>query len=375
MSEKLYALLLRFHSSRFLRDYGDEALQLFRDRAHHERGFWARLRLWLDLLADLAISIPHGYVAMKPRFSMGTTPGELDGVPSFRLLGQKPLNRGALALGVALSLILLVTVLLDTGALPHEIVGLIAHGETSQPLAGVWPSAGISSPAPSQHGQQKPQTVQGLARYRYAMERDNCTFEKVLILQHNIGYLKLNSFPDPFVCGATARASMTSLNGADSIIFDLRDNGGGDPEMVTRIVAYLFDHSEYIYNPGKNLSWTPSPVVGNRLADKPAYILISTRTIAAAEQFAFDLKMLKRATLVGEPTPGSAQAPVFSSDHRWSRHGNGGDESVYPHSKSDWGGISVEPDVRVKESVALETAVTLAETRLPESQTTRQSQH
>jgi len=44
------------------------------------------------------------------------------------------------------------------------------------------------------------------------LEQDNCTFKKVEILPNNIGYLKLNGFPDPSVCQATARAPMASLN-------------------------------------------------------------------------------------------------------------------------------------------------------------------
>ena len=51
-----------------------------------------------------------------------------------------------------------------------------------------------------------------LARYRKAMVRENCTFETAEILPHNIGYLKLNSFPDPAICQTTARAAMGSLN-------------------------------------------------------------------------------------------------------------------------------------------------------------------
>ncbi len=61
MSEKIYVLLLRLHSAQFREAYGAEALQLFRDRARDEKGFPASVRLWLDLLADLAISIPRGY--------------------------------------------------------------------------------------------------------------------------------------------------------------------------------------------------------------------------------------------------------------------------------------------------------------------------
>jgi len=35
-----------------------------------------------------------------------------------------------------------------------------------------------------------------IERHHEALRQNNCTFEKVEILPHNIGYLKLNSFPD-----------------------------------------------------------------------------------------------------------------------------------------------------------------------------------
>src|SRR2546430_8060763 len=43
--------------------------------------------------------------------------------------------------------------------------------------------------------------------------------------------LKFDSFPDPSLCQQTAAAAMASLNDADAIIFDLRDNRGGYPGM------------------------------------------------------------------------------------------------------------------------------------------------
>ncbi len=58
MSEKLYEFLLRLYPEHFRRTYGDEALRLVRDRARSEKGFLSGLRLWLDLLLDLAKSLP-----------------------------------------------------------------------------------------------------------------------------------------------------------------------------------------------------------------------------------------------------------------------------------------------------------------------------
>ena len=59
MSEKLYALLLRLYPARFRRNWEEDALQLFRDRLQDERGTFRRLRLWFDVLGDLAVSAPR----------------------------------------------------------------------------------------------------------------------------------------------------------------------------------------------------------------------------------------------------------------------------------------------------------------------------
>ena len=204
-------------------------------------------------------------------------------------------------------------------------------------------------------------------QYRQVMEQQNCTFERIEILAHNIGLLKLNSFPDVSVCRQKAAEAMARLNSVDAIIFDLRDNHGGEPDMTAFLAAYLFDHPEYWYNPRENTterSWTHSPVEGNKLADKPVFILTSGATLSGAEQFCYDLKMLKRATLVGETTGGGAHAGVF---HRIDDHfGIGIPEvkTINPYGKMDWAETGVEPDVKVKAQDALDTAVKLAISKL-----------
>jgi hypothetical protein len=205
------------------------------------------------------------------------------------------------------------------------------------------------------------------AAYRDEALRVNCAFEQVKILPHNIGYLKLNAFPDTSVCQAAATAAMAKLNDADALIFDLRDNRGGFPSMVSLIAAYLFDHPEYMYCPLENTtaeSWTHSPVPGNKLANKPVYILTSLRTISAAEEFTYDLKMLKRATLVGETTAGA--------NHAASLHAIGDNfyvatvevRAINPYSKYNWNDTGVEPDVKASAPDALTAALRLVDKRL-----------
>ncbi|MGA2168454.1 MAG: S41 family peptidase [Terracidiphilus sp.] len=204
------------------------------------------------------------------------------------------------------------------------------------------------------------------AQYHKQMERDNCGFRKVEILPGNIGYLKFDMFADASFCGPTVVAAMNFLAHVDAIIFDLRENGGGDPKMVALVLSYLFDqptHVNDLYNRKDDATtqyWTLPFVPGIRLGSAPAFVLIAKRTFSGAEEFTYDLKNLKRATIVGETTGGGAH-PV--SGHPVGDHfmiGVPYARAINPISKTDWEGTGVEPDVPVKASEALETAEKLA---------------
>jgi peptidase S41-like protein len=218
-------------------------------------------------------------------------------------------------------------------------------------------------------------TAEELARYRSDMKRENCTFEKVTILAHNIGYMKFDGFPELSVCRSTVARVMASLNHADALIFDVRDNHGGDPHMVALIASYLFDrrtHLNDIYTRTEGTRtegttqqfWTQSPIRGNRLADKLVYVLTSSATFSGAEEFCYDLKNLKRATLVGETTGGGAHpaGPHRIDDHFQIRVPDA--RPINPISKTDWEGTGVTPDVKVDGGDALKTAEALAAKKL-----------
>ena len=137
--------------------------------------------------------------------------------------------------------------------------------------------------------------------------------------------------------------------------------------MVSLIFAYLFDHPEYLYHPGEKTterSWTRSPVAGNKLADKAVYVLTSDRTASGAEQFSYNMKMLRRGTLVGETTHGVAHAGVFRRIDEHFGMGIPEQRGINPYSKRDWEGVGVEPDVMVAAVDALAAAEKLAWSRV-----------
>ncbi|HXT75880.1 MAG TPA: S41 family peptidase [Candidatus Eisenbacteria bacterium] len=208
-----------------------------------------------------------------------------------------------------------------------------------------------------------------MARFREQMEKMNCGFKKVEHLSGNVGYVKFNMFGDPETCGPTAIAAMNFLANVDAIIFDLRENGGGDPKMVALISTYLFaepTHLNDLWQRKDNTTqqyWTLPYVPGKRLDGKPVYVLTSKQTFSGAEEFCYNLKNLKRATLVGETTGGGAH-PV--SGHRIDEHfiiGVPFARAINPISKTNWEGTGVEPDVKVSAAEALTTAERMAHER------------
>lgn len=204
------------------------------------------------------------------------------------------------------------------------------------------------------------------AEERKEMERMNCGFKKAEILEDNIGYLKFDFFADPGICGPTVVAAMNFLANVDAIIFDLRENGGGDPKMVAFVSSYLFaerTHLNDLWTRKGDVTeqyWTEPYVLGKRLDGKPAFVLTSKNTFSGGEEFTNNLKVLKRATIVGETTGGGAH-PVRG--HRITEHFGIGvpfARAINPVTHTNWEGTGVEPDVKVDAPQALEVAIKLA---------------
>ena len=116
MSEKIYALLFRLFPSCFRASWREEAFELLHDRLQNERGVRARLRLWFDLIADLAASAPGAWLRDRPALAP-SAPAHPQGVPFFQFVEERPIPASAFFLASVLSLLLLagVTFLLKHG--------------------------------------------------------------------------------------------------------------------------------------------------------------------------------------------------------------------------------------------------------------------
>lgn len=188
--------------------------------------------------------------------------------------------------------------------------------------------------------------------------------------------------------------AVKNLSKAESgIIIDLRHNGGGDPTGV-QLLCSLF-MSENI--PLNNIEWRRGdwiesystlskdelPLEDRLLESKQSnlVLLIGPYTFSAAEEFANNMKVLERATIVGEISMGGANPgcpfPVGENFEVFIPNGR----AVNPHTNSNWEGVGVTPDHVIPVQDALEEAVKLLEQPIVDanfvfpSHNTRQNYH
>jgi hypothetical protein len=203
-------------------------------------------------------------------------------------------------------------------------------------------------------------SIKFLNDYVGNLKRNNFGFKEVKILEGNIGYLDLRSFSNTEYAGETAASAMNFLSNTDAMIIDLRYNGGGSPAMIQLITSYLYNSepvhlNNFYWRPTDRhtQTWTLPHVSGNRNPDADVYILTSKRTFSAAEEFCYNLKNLKRATLIGETTGGGAHPGGSEIANErfmvWIPTGR----AINPITNTNWEGTGVIPHIEANADDAL----------------------
>jgi hypothetical protein len=202
------------------------------------------------------------------------------------------------------------------------------------------------------------------------IKRGNYGFRRVDLLPGAIGYIEMTGHAD-FAFGnpddparKAVDAALQLVSGADAVIIDLRDNGGGSPAMVGYLVSAFTPKGADIYNVFHSREGTESEAPTDYYAaprtDVPLYILTSGRTGSAAEATAYTLQAAKRAIIVGETSAGAANpggpVPVGDGFSIFVSQGT----PVNAVTKGNWEGTGVKPDVAVPAAEALTRARMLA---------------
>jgi len=191
------------------------------------------------------------------------------------------------------------------------------------------------------------------------MAEINFGFTEVKVLSGNIGYLNLRMFADTTYAKATATSAMNFLSNTNAIIIDLRENGGGVPSMMQLLSSYFTDAKPVLLSnfyerktDSKTQLFTFETIEGKRLTNTPLYILTSKNTFSAAEAFAYGLKHLDKAVIVGEVTKGGAnRTKGFNLDENFSIS-IPYIEATHPITNTNWEGKGVKPTIETNEKDA-----------------------
>jgi len=223
----------------------------------------------------------------------------------------------------------------------------------------------LHSPTRARMQQENPARAQARARDR--RRQQNFGFERVERLEGNVGYVDMRYFSGSPQARATATAAMNFLANADAIIFDMRKNGGGNPDLIRYISSYLFDEPTHLnslyWRQGDTTQefWTLDEVPGPRMADVPVFVLTSSSTFSGAEEFSYNLQTRNRATLVGETTGGGAnpggEMPINQRFGIFIPTGR----AINPVTGTNWEGVGVVPEIAVAADEAFDKALAMAQ--------------
>ena len=225
------------------------------------------------------------------------------------------------------------------------------------------PPSKVVTTKPSEEEKVSPE----LARKRWLAKKnqENWGFKEVKILREGLGYVRIDYFDGSEQAYEKAVAVMQFFSDCSGIVIDLRRNGGGDGRMGLFLSSYFLPHggnrwllSHINRSQGKNnQEWSLPYVPGKKQPNIPLYILTSKGSFSAAEAFAYSMKSVGRATLVGEKTGGGAHAGTYRD--------LGHDINLFlpagqiwsPITKTNWEAKGIEPHIECNKDEALDKTV------------------
>ncbi len=140
------------------------------------------------------------------------------------------------------------------------------------------------------------------------VERRSVAVTKLLDKEKGIGYLRLATFGNN--CAREMEAALDELedSGMKSLIFDLRENGGGDLNETVKILGLFLPPGTAVVTTrgrdGEMGEAMKTPDRERRKREYPIAVLVNRMSASASELTSGALQDLKRATIIGEVTYG-----------------------------------------------------------------------
>ena len=213
---------------------------------------------------------------------------------------------------------------------------------------------------------EQEQTNNPYLEYLKQEQEENFGFKKVEILEGNVGYVDFRYFSGFDLAKETVDGVLQIIKNTDAIIFDLRNNDGGSPEMVQYICSYFFGEKTHLnslyWRKGNRTQefWTLDELPGKRMPDVPLFVLTSKYTFSGAEEFAYNFKTRKRAIIVGESTGGGANPGGPIEINKYFNINVPTGRAINPITQTNWEGTGVLPNIKTTSTNAFNKAYLLA---------------
>lgn len=195
---------------------------------------------------------------------------------------------------------------------------------------------------------------------------NNFAFEQARILPGNVGYLKLYKFWQAEEAHQVGHAALVFLSHSDHIVIDLRDSGGGSPQLVQYLISHFVPEGILLWDlldrNGKSTEQIRSLAVPDSglLKTKPLYILQSEELVSAGELFGYTLQQLGRAVVIGETSAGLAHYTGAAQVNDWLFVRIPMFRPINPVTGTNFERVGVEPNIKVTAEMALYTALRIA---------------
>lgn len=166
------------------------------------------------------------------------------------------------------------------------------------------------------------------------------------MLDDNVGYLYINSFEQTTYSQFVNEYEKLKDQGMKSLIIDLRDNPGGDLDIVVKIADYILPKGTIVYTKDKNGKGERYNS-DEKCIDIPLVVLVNKNSASASEILAGSIKDYQYGTLVGETTfgKGIVQAVIGIRDGSGfkvteSEYYLPNDECIHK--------VGIEPDIKIE---------------------------
>ena len=198
---------------------------------------------------------------------------------------------------------------------------------------------------------------------RWHAIKDNFGFQKVEVLDGNIGYIKFDFFHFHEWAKPKIDAAMGFVSNTNALIIDVRQNGGGYSPTDAYIASFFFETGGDIWSssydrPSDETETTSlfEDIGADRYLDRSLYILVSEETFSNAEKLAYGLKHFGKATIVGTTSAGAAHSIDIAELNSNFFLQIPISRNIHPVTQTDWEGRGVIPDIEASADDALKVA-------------------